>query len=170
MNNNTRHIFTPAQKKFCKQFLSPWKVGLFLLVKLPMGWLSGMKILEISDERAVTTVKHRWLNQNPFGSMYFAVQAMAAELSTGVLALAATKGVKPRILTIITENQAEFVKQAKERIYFSCEEGQKILEAVEQAKNSEEAVVARVRVEGKTKNGTLVSVFHFSWNFKAVQP
>jgi hypothetical protein len=31
--------------------------------------------------------KHRWINQNPFNSMYFAVQAMAAELATGALVM-----------------------------------------------------------------------------------
>ena len=36
-----------------------------------------------------STVKHRWINQNPFNSMYFAVQAMAAELSTGALVMIA---------------------------------------------------------------------------------
>ncbi|MCV9389082.1 PaaI family thioesterase [Reichenbachiella ulvae] len=170
MNNNTRHTYTDYQRRYCQQFTNPWKLRLYLLAKLPMGWLSGMQVLEINEERAVTTVKHRWLNQNPFGSMYFAVQAMAAELSTGVLALTATKGVKPKILTIITANDAEFVKQAKERIYFSCEGGQEILAAVEEAKNSTDNVTVSVKVEGKTKNGTLVSAFHFSWSFRAVQP
>ncbi|RJE75359.1 hypothetical protein BGP76_11710 [Reichenbachiella sp. MSK19-1] len=131
-----------------------------------MGWLSGMKVIEINEDQAVTTVKHRWLNQNPFGSMYFAVQGMAAELSTGVLALTATQGVKPKILTIIVENKAEFLKQAKERIYFTCADAQKMLAGVEQAKKSTESVTVSARVEGKTKSGTLVSVFHFSWNFK----
>lgn len=170
MKDKTQYTYTEKQKKFCAQFLNPWKLRLYLLAKLPMGWISGMKVLEINEDRAVTTVKHSWLNQNPFGSMYFAVQAMAAELSTGVLALTATRGVKPRILTIITANDAEFVKQAKERIYFSCEGGQQILAAVEEAKNSTENVTVSVKVEGKTKNGTLVSAFHFSWSFRAIQP
>jgi len=41
----------------------------------------------------VATVKHRWLNQNPFNSMYFAVQAMAAELTTGALVMYQIKKV-----------------------------------------------------------------------------
>ncbi|UXP30808.1 DUF4442 domain-containing protein [Reichenbachiella agarivorans] len=169
MNNTTQHFgFNAAQTKFTRQFLSPWKLRLFLLTKLPMGWLSGMKVTEINEQKAVTTVNHRWLNQNPFGSMYFAVQAMAAELSTGVLALTAVQGEKKKILAIIVENRAEFVKQAKERIYFSCTEGQKVLAAVDQAKRSKEPITVSLHVEGKTKNGTLVSVFHFSWNFKVL--
>ncbi|PIB37355.1 hypothetical protein BFP72_02375 [Reichenbachiella sp. 5M10] len=131
-----------------------------------MGWLSGMKVTEISENRAVTTVNHRWLNQNPFGSMYFAVQSMAAELSTGVLALTATQGLKPKVLTIIVGNQAEYLKQAKERIYFTCTDGQKILSTVAQALQSNDSTQVTARVEGKTKNGTLVSVFHFTWSFK----
>jgi hypothetical protein len=39
----------------------------------------------------VVSVKHRWINQNPFNSMYFAVQAMAAELATGALVMSDSK-------------------------------------------------------------------------------
>jgi hypothetical protein len=39
------------------------------------------------DENNVWYLKHRWINQNPFNSMYFAVQAMAAELATGALVM-----------------------------------------------------------------------------------
>jgi hypothetical protein len=39
------------------------------------------------DETLYRKVKHRWINQNPFNSMYFAVQAMGAELATGALVM-----------------------------------------------------------------------------------
>ena len=35
-------------------------------------------------QKAIVTVRHKWFNQNPFKSMFWAVQGMAAELSTGI--------------------------------------------------------------------------------------
>ena len=64
-----------------------FKYHLFLLFKLPIAIIAGVRLRSISLESCTTSVKHRWLNQNPFQSIYFAVQAMAAELSTGALVL-----------------------------------------------------------------------------------
>ena len=59
----------------------------FLFFKLPSAFLCGIRVKQIDENKCVVTVKHRWINQNPFNSMYFAVQAMAAELSTGALVM-----------------------------------------------------------------------------------
>jgi hypothetical protein len=53
---------------------------------LPSAFICGVRVATI-DEKQCVSVKHRWINQNPFNSMYFAVQAMAAELATGALVM-----------------------------------------------------------------------------------
>ena len=67
--------------------LTPAKMNVFLFVKLPAAFWSGVRVKTISPEKCVATVKHRWFNQNPFNSRYFAVQAMAAVLTTGALVM-----------------------------------------------------------------------------------
>jgi hypothetical protein len=62
---------------------TPAKLNLFTFFKLPSAFWSGVRVKSISPEVCEVTVKHRWFNQNPFNSMYFAVQAMAAEFTTG---------------------------------------------------------------------------------------
>ncbi|HQR92027.1 MAG: thioesterase, partial [Sphingobacteriia bacterium 39-39-8] len=76
----------PKFESFQKIIQNPIKFRFFLLQKLPSALIAGLKVQEISTLEAVITVKHKWLNQNPFRSMYFAVQSMAAEMSTGLLA------------------------------------------------------------------------------------
>ena len=63
------------------------KLNQFLFFKLPSAFLCGVRVKAINEKQCVVSVKHRWINQNPFNSMYFAVQAMAAELSTGALVM-----------------------------------------------------------------------------------
>ncbi len=67
--------------------ITPKKLNQFLMLKLPSAWLCGVRVKAISDTNCSVGVKHKWINQNPFKSMYFAVQAMAAELSTGALVI-----------------------------------------------------------------------------------
>ena len=59
----------------------------FLLFKIPSAFFSGVRVTEITDDKVVVKVKHKWRNQNPFNSMYWAVQGMASELTTGVLVM-----------------------------------------------------------------------------------
>ncbi len=67
--------------------ITPSKINWFLLAKLPSAYFTGVRLKSLDDNKAMTTVKHRWINQNPFKSMYFAVQCMASELSTGILVI-----------------------------------------------------------------------------------
>ena len=57
---------------------TPSKLNSFLFLKLPSAFICGVRVKKISADKCIVTVKHKWINQNPFKSMYFAVQAMAA--------------------------------------------------------------------------------------------
>ena len=63
------------------------KLNQFLLFKLPSAYISGVRVASINEKEAIATVKFRWINQNPFRSLYWAVQGMASELTTGILVM-----------------------------------------------------------------------------------
>ena len=67
--------------------ITPSKINRFMFFKLPLGWLSGMRVKELSKTTATVKITHKWINQNPFKSMFWAAQGMAAEMSTGVLVM-----------------------------------------------------------------------------------
>ncbi|HMU57084.1 MAG TPA: thioesterase, partial [Chitinophagaceae bacterium] len=66
----------------------PATFRMFLLTKLPSAFFSGVRIRDLDDEKCTATVPFKWFSQNPFRSTYFACLSMAAEMSTGALALA----------------------------------------------------------------------------------
>jgi hypothetical protein len=66
---------------------TPRKINLFMALRLPAAFLCGVRAQNITEQECIATVRYRWISQNPFQSMYFAVQAMAAELTTGILVL-----------------------------------------------------------------------------------
>ncbi|MFY7730726.1 MAG: DUF4442 domain-containing protein, partial [Flavobacterium sp.] len=84
---------------------TPGKLNTFLLFKLPSAFISGVRVKQITTDQCVVSVKHRWINQNPFNSMYFAVQAMAAELSTGALVMYHIKQSGKKISMLVANNK-----------------------------------------------------------------
>ena len=66
---------------------SPHKLRLFMLAKLPMAYLAGLRVHSLSEERAEVIIRYKYLNKNPFNSIYFASLSMAAGLSTGLLCM-----------------------------------------------------------------------------------
>ena len=64
---------------------SPFQYNLYIFFKLPSVWWCGIRVKSVNEETCLVGVKHMWINQNPFKSMFWAVQGMAAELSTGLL-------------------------------------------------------------------------------------
>jgi hypothetical protein len=158
-------ILNPRQHKFLKKLSNRFLFKFFLLLKLPLGFLSGMKIKKLSAEQCITTVPYGWMTRNPFASTYFAALSMAAELSNGALALMAVEGTN--VAVIIVNMEAQFIKMAKNITTFTCNDGAALFEAVEKAKATGEVVTARVYTEGISEDGIVVAKFHFTWSFKA---
>ena len=154
------------QINFRDNFLSPWKQRLYYLKSLPMGLLSGIRLIQLDEEKSVTEVPFRWCNKNPFNSMYFAVQSMAAELSTAAPILMALKGVDADIALIIVDLKAEFVKKAQSKITFSCIDYDEICNAVTQLKQADDTVAVTIKTTGRDAADNEFAIFYFTWSFK----
>ncbi len=150
-----------------RKLATSWKLKLFLLQKLPLAFVAGLKIVEIDRKSAKVRIPYKHLNINPFKSMYFAAQSMAAELSTGIIALAAVQDEEEPISMLVLNMQAAFTKKATTAIVFSCNEGENISQAIHQAKLSGEGQTITVTSRGFDKNDDLVSEFQFTWTFKS---
>ena len=85
--------------------LSAKQLNRFIIFKLPSAYLCGVRVFKLDNTLCSTTVKFKWMNQNPFKSIYFAVLAMAAELSTGALVLKKTRRKKSEIRVINSEKK-----------------------------------------------------------------
>ena len=104
----------------------PWKINLFLLVKLPSAFITGVRVVYLTRDKAMVKVRHSWMSQNPFKSMFWAVQGMAAELSTGALVMNKIHQSGKDISMLVLKNDATFSKKAKGLISFSCNQGHEI--------------------------------------------
>ena len=149
-----------------EQLNSSFYLGLFSIFKLPLMFITGLKIEEIDYSTCKTKVNYNYLNKNPFKSTYFAVQSMAAELSTGALALLAVEGLKSDVKFILVGLSGGFLKKSKDKTFFICSEGEKLHETVKKARATRKQQEVTVSTIGYNKSDEIVSKFEFTWSFK----
>jgi hypothetical protein len=155
------------ENKFLALANHSFKFRMYLLYKLPAAFFSGIRIREINTEKCTTSVPYKWLTQNPFRSTYFASLAMAAEMSTGVLALSNVYQRKPVVSMLVTKMEASYFKKAISTSFFTCEDGLKIANVVNNAISSGDGKTVTVKTTGRNKDDEMIAEFLFTWSFKA---
>jgi len=167
-NSNQKHS-TPKTEAFIKKFMNSFNQWLFLLVKLPAALFMGVRVRVLNVEKSVVTVPYSWRSQNPFKSTYFAAQAAAAEMSTGILCSLAIYD-RGKISMLITDMRAEYIKKVNKRATFTCAIGAEVFEMVQKAIDTGEAQSLTMEsigtVTGDDGQPILVSKFYFTWSVK----
>ncbi len=138
----------------------------FMLRRLPLALLAGVRVEALDSDRCSASVPYRWLTTNPFRSTYFAAQSMAAELSTGALAMVAVESTDASVAMLLVDLEASFGKKATARATFTCDEGAVLAAAVTETVATGAPAIAKVTTVGRMKDGTEVARFTFTWSFK----
>lgn len=146
--------------------LSVSKLNKFLFFKLPSAYFCGVRVKKIEDIRCEVMVKHRWINQNPFNSMYFAVQAMAAELSTGALVMTHIQNSGKKISMLVANSKSNFSKKATGRITFVCSDGSLAAKTIQKAIETGEGQTFWMKSIGTNEKGEQVSEMDFGWSVR----
>lgn len=139
---------------------------MFLFRRLPAAFFSGVRVRDIEENESQVSVPYKWLSQNPFRSTYFACLSMAAEMSTGVLAMAHLYKINPPVSMLVIKVESEYFKKAVGRTIFTCEDGIKIKMAIEETIATGEAKIVRANSIGVNNNGEIIARFFITWSFK----
>ena len=156
-----------SSNKFLQQVNNRFKFNLFIFLKLPSAFFCGVRVRFADENKCITTVPFKWLSQNPFKSIYFACLSMAAEMSTGILAMAHIYQRKPAVSMLVLNVKGEFIKKAVGRTTFTCEDGGQIKNIIEEAIASGEGKAITVRSTGRNAENEIVAEFEITWSFKA---
>jgi len=130
------------------------------------AYLCGVRTKHIDTEKCIVGVRFKWINQNPFKSMFWAVQGMAAEFSTGALMISKIQDSGKRISMLVTSNNATFTKKAVGKITFTCSDGKAIDEVIKKAIQTGEGQTLWMQSVGVNEDGIVVSTFNFQWSVK----
>ena len=98
--------------------------------------------------------------------MFWAVQGMAAEFSTGTMVIDQIKASGKNISMLVLNNTANFSKKATGKITFTCEDGHLIKNAIDQTIRTGEGQTIWMKSVGVNEDGVVVSTFRFEWTIK----
>ena len=121
----------------------------------------------MDEKKCRVTVPYKWLSKNPFRSTYFACLSMAAEMSTGSLAMAHLYKIKPSVSMLVVKVESEYFKKATGRSSFLCEDGEIFEKAIEETIATGEPRTVKARSVGTNKEGEIVAEFYITWSFKS---
>jgi hypothetical protein len=151
-------------QQLIRNFTTPWKLRLWMARNLPMGMLSGLYIRELDQAGCVVVLKDRWWIRNPYGSVFWAVMGMAAEMSTGALVYAICQGSGVRFILVGMEGQ--FFKKVKGKSYYFCQTGSEVLRILDQLSNPNETSDVILPVTARDEAGQLLAEFKFRWQLR----
>ena len=141
----------------------------FTVLTMPAAWFAGLRLDNIDDHACCTSLPGGWRTQNPFKTMYWAVQGMGAELATGAVPFAISRSMSEKLRMFVVGTEAKFVKRAKGRIKFTCGEAMKAREAIEESMKTGEPIEIDLRSVGIDDSGEVVSEWIFRWNFLVIE-
>src|SRR6476619_5177686 len=165
--NNEMNAATNSSAAFFALINNPLNFRFFLFKRLPAAYFSGLRVKELSGYTCSVTVPYNWFTQNPFRSTYFACLAMAAEMSTGILAMANTYKRSPAISMLVVGLEGKFYKKATGLSYFVCNSGKEITDAIDQASMTTEGQSIRILSSGYNESKELICEFWITWSFKS---
>ncbi len=151
---------------FLKMVNHPVKFSLYLLAKLPSAFFSGVRVIYADEKMCKVKVPYGWFTQNPFRSAYFACLSMAAEMSTGVLAMAYLYKLDPAVSMLVTKVEGTFLKKATGTTFFICDQGEKIHHTITECISTKMPKTIVVLTTGKNGNGDVIAQFLITWSFK----
>ncbi len=153
-------------QQFKDKITNPVYFRTFMFSKLPAAFFAGLHIEMLNEFTAAISVKQTWFNKNPFGSIYFAILSMTAEVSTGVLCMGAIYKRNPQVSMLVIKSEGLFYKKATGKIIFICNDGDNIYKTVEDAIITGDAKTVTCHSIATNKNGEVVAEFSFTWSFK----
>ena len=91
---------------------------------------------------------------------------MAAEMSTGALAMANLYKRKPAVSMLITGMESKYYKKAVGKTVFVCKHGLQIKNTIDKAYTTSNAQTTQVVSQGHNEQNEIVAEFWFTWSFK----
>jgi hypothetical protein len=157
----------PHFTSFSNKINSPILFKFFLATKLPAAFFAGLRIKEFDENKCVVQIRYSWFSMNPFKSIYFAVEAMAAEMCSGMLAFGQVYQRTPKVSMLVVKMEVSFVKKATGIILFTCEDGKVIQNTINEAISTKEGKILVSKSIGRNQQNEIVAEFNITWSFKA---
>lgn len=158
--------FHPKSEAFRRRILNRVVFWLWRWKDLPLAACAGLRLLSLDARACTVFLPGGWRTRNPFRSTYFAAQAMAAEMSTGMPAAALVAGAPASVAMLVTEFRAVYRKKIVGPSYFTFDDVAGMQAAVEKAAAGPEPHLYVARAVAKDAKADVCSEFEVTWSFR----
>ena len=156
----------PAAERLRRRMLNPWLFRAYLARRVPLAAFAGLRLRRLDEASCAVWLPGGWRTRNPFSSAYFAAQAMAAEMSTGVPAFMLVEDVPASVSFILRAIRAVFTKRIVGGSLFTFEDVAGLKSVVDRAAAGPDEQVYTGRSTGRTAQGELAAEFDVTWSFR----
>ena len=146
--------------------MNQFKYTFFLFFQLPSAFFCGVRLKYLDSLKSIVSINHSWFNKNPFKSIFWAAQGMAAELTTGSLIKNAIKESGVNVSYLVVENKSSFYKKATGKIIFECNQGKQLQDLFNSFDKDNNKAIIELKSIGTDSNNIKVSEFSFTWSLK----
>ena len=121
-----------------------------------------VKLNSLSSGNVISYAKLE--SHNPFGSVFWAVMGMAAELSTGAIVYAYASDSNVKFILIGME--AKFLKKVKGKSFYFCDAGLNVSRSFEEVINNSDTSIVLLPVIASDEAGQILAEFTFTWQLR----
>ena len=157
---------SPEAERLRRRLLSPLGFRAYLLGRLPLAAFAGLRLQHLDDVSCRVWLPGGWRTRNPFGSTYFAAQAMAAEMSTGAPALVLAGTASASVALILVGIAGSFSKRIRGGSVFTFDDVAGLRTVIERVCRDGGAATYTGRSIGRAVDGAVATEFDVSWSFK----
>lgn len=122
------------------------RLRLYTMFKVPMIAFLRPTVEELNDSRCVVRVPLSRRSRNHQGMIYFGVICMGGDLAGGAIAIRHMLDNKQKVSVLFKDLNVEFLARAEDDVYFTCEDGEKILDLMKQATQTRERLECKILV------------------------
>ena len=158
--------FGPRGEKARLRILGRLPLTLWMWRRLPLAAFAGLAVVRLDARACAVRLPGGWRTQNPFGSTYFAAQAMAAEMSTGAAAIVLIRDAPVSVALLVVALRVTYTKKLVGAGLFTFEDVAGMKAAIDRAAASDEPGSFTARSVGRDAGGCVVSEFEIDWSFK----
>ena len=153
--------------------LQRWKLNLlvawFGFMEVPLIGSTGIRVVDLDDDKCVLLMPLKRRNKNHLNSMYFGALAIGADTAGALFALLENRRRRNAVSLVFKDFQAEFHKRAEAATLFTSTDGAAIRTAFDETMRTGERVNVGVKVTATvpTEFGTEpVAIFRLTLSLK----
>lgn len=121
----------------------------FCFFKIPLLYWLKPRVIELNEQRGVIRMPFRRRSRNHVNSMYFGAISVGAELAAGIVVMYHFSKQKEKFTFLFKNFTAEFLKRCEEDVCFVFEEGDKVSQAIAEARRTQQRQNVLLNVTGK---------------------